>query len=64
LKSSKWLQAAFQMSSVQIRERFNQWEVGDALFCLQKSFVNLKAFGVKRIRIDKFSIILKKSFKK
>jgi hypothetical protein len=37
---------------------------GIALFCLQKSFVNSKAFGVKRIRINKFSIILKGEFKK
>jgi hypothetical protein len=37
---------------------------GIALFCLQKSFVNSKAFGVKGIRIDKFSIILKGELKK
>jgi hypothetical protein len=34
------------------------------LFCLQKSFVNSIAFGIKRIRIYKFSIILKGEFKK
>jgi hypothetical protein len=28
---------------------------GIALFCLQQSFVNSKAFGVKQIRIYKFS---------
>ncbi len=37
---------------------------GIALFCLQKSLVNPKAFGVKRARIYKFSIILKGEFKK
>jgi hypothetical protein len=37
---------------------------GIVLFLLQMSFVNPKAFGVKRIRIDNFSIILKGEFKK
>jgi hypothetical protein len=37
---------------------------GITLFCLQKSFVNSKAFGVKRIGNYKFSIILKGEFSK
>jgi hypothetical protein len=36
---------------------------GIALFCLEKSFVNSKDFSVKRIRINKSSIILKGEFK-
>jgi hypothetical protein len=31
--------------------------------CLQKSFVNSKAFGVKQLRTYKFNIILKGEFK-
>jgi hypothetical protein len=37
---------------------------GIALSCLQKSFVNSKAFGVKRLRTYYFSIILKGELKK
>jgi hypothetical protein len=32
--------------------------------CLQKSFVNLKAFGAKRLKTYKFNIILKGEFTK
>jgi hypothetical protein len=37
---------------------------GIALSCLQKSFVNSKAFGVKRLRTYESNIILKGEFKK
>jgi hypothetical protein len=37
---------------------------GIALSCLQKSFVNSKAFGVKRLRTYEFNIILKGELKK
>jgi hypothetical protein len=37
---------------------------GIALFCLQKSFVNSKAFGVKQLKTYYFNIILKGEFKK
>jgi hypothetical protein len=37
---------------------------GIALSCLQKSFVNSKAFGVKRLKTYLFNIILKAEFKK
>jgi hypothetical protein len=35
-----------------------------AHFCLQKSFVNSKAFGVKQLRTYKFKIKGKEEFKK
>jgi hypothetical protein len=37
---------------------------GIPLSCLQKSFVNSKAFGVKQLRTYEFTIILKGEFKK
>jgi hypothetical protein len=37
---------------------------GIALSCLQKSFVNSKAFGVKQLKTYQFHIILKGEFKK
>jgi hypothetical protein len=46
------------------RKALTNGKRGIALFCLQKSFVNSKDFSVKRIRINKFSIILKGEFKK
>jgi hypothetical protein len=46
------------------RRAFTNRKRGITLFCLQKSFVNSKPSGVKRIRIQKLSIILKGEFKK
>jgi hypothetical protein len=48
---------------VNLRKALTNRKRGIALFCLQNSFLNSKAFGVKRIRIYKFSIILKGELK-
>jgi hypothetical protein len=42
----------------------NQKEEGNHTLLSSEEFVNSKAFGVKRIRIYKFSIILKGEVKK
>jgi hypothetical protein len=48
---------------VNLRKALTNRKRGIALFCLQNSFLNSKAFSVKRIRIYKFSIILKGELK-
>jgi hypothetical protein len=49
---------------VNLKRAFSNRKRGIALFCLQKSCINSKAFGVKRLGIKKLSIILKGEFKK
>jgi hypothetical protein len=46
------------------RKALTNRQKGIALFCLQKSFINSKVFGVKWIKIYKFIVMLKGEFKK
>jgi hypothetical protein len=70
LKSSRQLLAAFIKSFVKIQKmhqpigRKGLKFIGVCTPCLQKSFVNSKAFGVKRQKTYKFNIILKGEFTK
>jgi hypothetical protein len=67
LKSGLKPLASFQKGFVKIREIFQPigregWNSKENSACIpsfQKSFENSKAFGVQRIRIYKFNIILK-----
>jgi hypothetical protein len=62
-KTASGCQRYFKRVLCKYRKASTNRKRGISLSCFQKSFVNSKAFGVKRIRIAEFSTLLKGEFK-